>query len=186
MVGTRVQADHGTGEGRPARSGVRALLSLAVLAILLAGCSGPGLGQQHDFDGDATTITFRFRDGSVPPEYHRSFTLTVVDGEGTVVVDVYGEEHEPVTAPVDPAAVDALLTAYREGELDDAFEPQQESDCVGGGTVALTFADADAEVSTSITPCTDEQQALAQQLRDAVAPLLAEFDIATLTEDRYR
>lgn len=40
-----------------------------------------------DFD----QIVFRYRDSSVPPKYHRSYTITINVRQCTAIVDVYGK-----------------------------------------------------------------------------------------------
>ncbi len=40
---------------------------------------------------DATGIVYEFGDSSVPPQYHRSFVISVTDGNASVVVNSYGE-----------------------------------------------------------------------------------------------
>jgi len=40
---------------------------------------------------DDTVITYSFHDASVPPQYHRSFVITITKEETTIVVDSYGD-----------------------------------------------------------------------------------------------
>jgi hypothetical protein len=40
---------------------------------------------------DIREIVYRFGDASVPPQYHRSYTITVTAGQARVVVDSYGD-----------------------------------------------------------------------------------------------
>lgn len=137
------------------------------------------------FTIDDTTITYRFTDSSVPPENHRSFTLTIVDGIGTLVVDSYGDTLDTRAQPIDEAALDDLLTSYRDGELEEAFTPETvEPGCAGGTTVALTLTDGSTTDETSLYRCqaNDEQ---ARQLIEAMAPIVGHFDIADLTDGRY-
>ncbi|MDX2086565.1 MAG: hypothetical protein SFX73_01890 [Kofleriaceae bacterium] len=37
------------------------------------------------------TIEYSFHDKSVPPQYHRSYTIRLAAGGGSIVVDVYGD-----------------------------------------------------------------------------------------------
>lgn len=41
---------------------------------------------------NVTRIEYRFRDASVPPEYHRSYTISISVSSITITVDCYGEE----------------------------------------------------------------------------------------------
>lgn len=173
--------------------------SVLAAVALATGC-GPGpsgpdpsttsesLAPEHQFDPAATTITYAFTDSSVPPEYHRSFTLTVEGGVGTIVVDSYGDETARDEQEVSSAVVEDLVDAYNAGELSHVFEPDLPDDegCAGGQTFALALAEGDTEDSTSIYRCSEESDERALELAEAAAPLLESFDIATLTEDRYR
>lgn len=42
--------------------------------------------------GELTKVVLRYRDGSVPPEYHRSYVIVVEAEQVTATVDVYGDE----------------------------------------------------------------------------------------------
>lgn len=164
---------------------------LAAVALLSAcGSSSTATDEPdetgHAFDSADTTVEFVFIDSSVAPEYHRSFTLTVVDGTGTVVVDVYGDETTREEAGVDPGAVADLLAAYRDGELDAAFEDVRDDDgCSGGTTFELTLDDGRERAATSVYRCGGVNDELAETLATAVAPLLDAFDIVALTDGRY-
>lgn len=162
------------------------------VALLATGCDPelpqPDPAPEHQFAPADTTITYAFTDSSVPPEYHRSFVLTVTGGVGTVVVDSYDEEMARDEQEVSAAVVEGLIDAYNEGDLTDVFEPDLPDDegCAGGQTFALTLEDAEEEASTTIYRCADGSEELALALAEAAGPLLEVFDIGALTEDRYR
>lgn len=163
---------------------------IAVVALAAAtGCDGGGSPvPDHQFSATDTTITYAFTDSSVPPEYHRSFVLTIVDGVGTVVVDSYGDETASDEQEVSSAAVEGVIDSYNAGELSGVFNPDLPDDegCAGGQTFALTLEDATEEASTSIYRCDDASEDAALALAEAASPLLEDFDISALTEDRYR
>lgn len=153
--------------------------------LVLSGCSGP---QRHTFDAAEVAITYAFVDGSVAPEYHRSFTLAVEAGTGTLVVDVYGEELHRAEAAIDQGAVEDLLASYADGDLDRAFDPEDSADgCTGGSTFILRIEDQSSGVieSTDIYRCLSNDESMAE-LRRATDPLVAHFDIEDLTDGRYR
>lgn len=45
----------------------------------------------HATTQSITKIVYSFKDSSVPPQYHRSYTITVTSGQAHIVVDSYGE-----------------------------------------------------------------------------------------------
>ena len=47
--------------------------------------------QKAMLDPDSAVVKVAFRDSSVPPEYHRSWRLTLDSDEIAVVVDSYGD-----------------------------------------------------------------------------------------------
>lgn len=192
----------------PART-VVITAAAAAIGVVLAACGGEeeaNLAQGNDenersepvetadtsastvepaFDPATTSVVYAFTDSSVPPNYHRSFTLEVRDGQGTVVVTAYGDELDRAEAEVDPAAVEALLSAYSSGELERAFDPESSDDgCTGGRTHVLSIDDGHEQVSTEVLRSQRNEQAEAELVR-ATADLLEPFDIATLTDGRY-
>ncbi|WP_420114140.1 hypothetical protein [Pseudactinotalea sp.] len=176
-------------------SGAASVLAAVALAT---GC-GPGpsgpdpsttsesLAPEHQFDPAATTITYAFTDSSVPPEYHRSFTLTVEGGVGTIVVDSYGDETARDEQEVSSAVVEDLVDAYNAGELAGVFgwEAADGGGCDGGRTFALALENDTEVAEASLLQCAGDNADLLQALTDAADPLLDAFDIESLTEGRY-
>lgn len=166
---------------------VTAAALIAVAAVATA-CDAGATEPRHEFLSADTTITYRFTDSSVPPEYHRSFVLTIAGGVGTVVVDSYGQETARDEQEVSDAVVQDFLTEYHEGGLDEIFEADipEDDGCAGGTTVALTLEDAEVTEAISIYRCgTDEGERAAIAMMEATLPLLGPFDMPGLTEDRY-
>ncbi|QGG96590.1 hypothetical protein [Actinomarinicola tropica] len=110
--------------------------SLALLALLVVAACG-----DDDGGGSAASTTtapsgqeiteagFAFRDASIPPEYHRSWTVTVTDGQAYVVVDSYGDVVGEDTATLDDGTWDQLRANVAALEGDEAVEGE---DCTGG------------------------------------------------------
>lgn len=67
-------------------------------------------------------VTLRFQDSSVPPQYHRSYTIVVETGSVQTTVDVYGAIIARDRRDLDPAEWPALLEDARglSDELSDA------------------------------------------------------------------
>ena len=98
---------------------------------------------------DPTTlqrIEYRFEDSSVPPEYHRSYTITVTHQEATIVVDSYGdilaEERYAITEEqfleIGKSLVDNRIR-YVHLRLDG------EDGCTGGTSETVAYSDGEGE-----------------------------------------
>jgi len=59
------------------------------LAVVAVSCNV--YGEDNMTNAAIQKITYHFRDASVPPEYHRSYTITVTTDKVRIVVDSYGE-----------------------------------------------------------------------------------------------
>ena len=53
------------------------------------GCNGDG--KDNMINAKIQEITYHFGDASVPPKYHRSYTVTVTTDKVRIVVDSYGK-----------------------------------------------------------------------------------------------
>lgn len=153
---------------------------IAVAAILAAACSGEA-GGAAGIDLATAQVEYRFNDSSVPPEYHRSYTVTVADGEARMVVDSYGDELHDVTAPVDD---ETWADAIERLEALDVRTRRAEDGCTGGTSRELRVTDADhatdepaLEVYTEVCNGGEDE---ADAVDAAVAPVLALFDTETL------
>ncbi len=117
-----------------------------VLAVVVSGLAIGACAQEADdagtsaVDPASAAVEYRYNDSSVPPEYHRSYTITVQDGEARMVVDSYGNELHDVTEPVDDEMWTELVdrVAAVRGR---ASGPS--SECDGGTSRQLQLTDAD-------------------------------------------
>jgi len=96
------------------------VLAPSTLLVLLVAASCGGDDDRRP-DAATLTVTYRYQDASVPPEYHRSYDVIVGDGEARVVVDSYGDVLHDVTELVD-VCDDDEATARAE-RIADAIEP---------------------------------------------------------------
>lgn len=123
------------------RRTVRLIPLLVVAGVVGAGCS--------DSDGDVSVsddavITYHFGDSSVPPEYHRSYTLTITKDQVHAVVDSYGDVVGETTEALPPRVWDQLVDGVDDVTSIDA--DAIDSGCTGGTSRDLTIKDAGAEV----------------------------------------
>ena len=88
------------------------------------------------FEG-ATQLVWRFHDSSVPPQYHRSYVITVTPISIRKVVDSYGKVLGDETAPFDQARFDAVLAAVTRHALATRPAGDEHDGCTGGTSHAL-------------------------------------------------
>jgi len=131
-----------------------AVASMMVLALGLAGCTSEGGAQvtqppasttstastatgsatspstDATVAADDTMVTYRFQDSSVPPRYHRSYTLTFDRQQAHIVVDSYGDILADQTVEMDPAAWEQVTSSLDTVGNLQVQEPAQ--GCTGG------------------------------------------------------
>lgn len=101
---------------------------------------------------DDAVITYAFHDSSVPPQYHRSLTLTVTREESRIIVDSYGTVLADKTSSTPPdvwATLAENLPSIRHLSLESAAEG-----CVGGTAFDLTIeSQGERQVDLSADSC---------------------------------
>ncbi len=126
-----------------------------------------------EVDGEQVdTFTFRFSDSSVPPEYHRSWTVEMsADGAGTYVVDSYGDVISEGTVELDDETWSRMLATIPDvdGEVGEG--------CAGGTSRALTvFADGAVVREGRAHDC-GGGEGLVEELDSWIAPVEAQIDL---------
>jgi len=126
--------------------------------------------------GAGATVVYRYRDSSVAPEYHRSYTLTIVAREANLVVDSYGDVLHDVTEPISTDLWEQTLAAAT--SFAGAPDVTSADPCSGGTGEQLTVTDGsgDEVVAVSIDHC----ETSGADVEDAVADVLALFDMEAL------
>lgn len=126
-------------------------LSLWMTSMASCGTGGRS-GPQDPAGGDpATTVVVRFHDSSVPPEYHRSWTLRLSDQRISLVVDSYGDVVARETAPM-PRRMWADFVAGLDDELAALPDPVEGEVCPGGTSVDFEVTQAGDELTSLVVP----------------------------------
>jgi hypothetical protein len=147
---------------------------------LLAGCGDDDEGdgwRVFVVDPATATIVYRFNDASVPPEYHRSYTLTADAESVNLVVDSYGDVLHDVTEPnVDELWQDALGESQM---LSTVTNVTTDGACAGGTSEELRLLDDErqAVIDLFVDHC---GSSAGPDLDEAVAGELALFDLDAL------
>lgn len=123
---------------------------------------------------DDAVITYRFLDSSVPPQYHRSWTLTVTKQDEEIAVDSYGDVLGGGRAET-PEAVWAGLAAGLP-QIEALTVSDDTQGCTGGTGEAVTVESGGAVlVDLTVYECGGVNAEAAQALRAWIAPARAEF-----------
>ena len=119
---------------------------------------------------------YRFHDASVPPEYHRSYTLTADAESAHLVVDSYGTVLHDVTEPNDAARWERVLDESQ--TLSNATDVTDQS-CAGGTSEELQVLDGEDQpvVDVLVDHCGSSS---GPALDEVVTELLALFDLDEL------
>jgi hypothetical protein len=153
---------------------------LAALAVLTAATTtglAAGCGDDDD-DGpddvalsDDAQITYHFGDSSVPPEFHRSYTLTIDATEVHAVVDSYGDVLEDVTEELPAEVWDGLVAGAGTVALLDPSDDDE--GCAGGTSREIEITDGDDTVAASaFSVCGGANEDTARTLDAYVQPVL--------------
>ena len=116
--------------------------------LMLLGAVVPGCIFDYPNDNaveTVTEITYSYQDSSLPPEYHRSYTITVTADTAKVVIENYSEilvnEEYAVTEKQFAGVKESLVTNnIRACELGDNIP------CPGGSSENVTYSDAEEEL----------------------------------------
>lgn len=142
---------------------VMALLS----AVLLAACSGGGA--QVDSLPDDARISYAFHDASIPPQYHRSITLTVTRDTSRLVVDSYGDVLADESRPTPPDVWRDMSDSITElaARTPDALE----EDCTGGTGMDVVVESGDSRLlDLSAQFCAGANAGLESAIRTWITP----------------
>jgi hypothetical protein len=149
------------------------LLAALTLVALAVGCGDDDSGDDVTLSDDAV-IEYHFGDSSVPPEVHRSYTLTIDRTEVHAVVDSYGDLIGEDTVPLPDEVWTGLadnLDAVTDLDVSD-----DDDGCSGGTSRELTITDGDDEVvDVAFSVCGGSNESAAGELDDYVAPVIDAF-----------
>lgn len=100
-----------------------------------------------------TKIAYRFEDSSVPPEYHRSYTITIIREKATISVDSYGEIIIEKEVKIKEKDFTRIVSSLSENKINKQSLGDNEG-CVGGTGERLTYWDEKNEIfSASVYHC---------------------------------
>ncbi|MGH9214448.1 MAG: hypothetical protein ACRD2C_27835 [Acidimicrobiales bacterium] len=148
------------------------VLPLLGLAVALGACGDDDSAdaRRSELSRDAV-IEYRYGDSSVPPEFHRTYTLTIQPDEVHVVVDSYGDVLQDTTEPVPAEVWDDLA-----GNVDDLEQLDVDAGddgCDGGTSRSIRVSDqGHTVVDTEFGVCGDANDEAADQVDSFVQPVV--------------
>src|SRR5690606_25628702 len=92
--------------------------------------------------GELTEVVLRYRDASVPPEFHRSYVIVVNPERVAVTVDVYGDAIAQATYEMTQASWAALQE--RSQSVNWPGQDTEELEQVGGALFTLELHSAES------------------------------------------
>lgn len=91
---------------------------------------------------EPTRIEYRFTDSSVPPQYHRSWTLVATPDDAQITVDSYGDVLAEKSATMPPDVWDALIAHLPSASSADG--PAE--GCTGGTSMSVLITSGESIV----------------------------------------
>ena len=116
------------------------LLSLVFSMVFLMASEG-----KDDLYGSIKEITYRFQDASVPPEYHRSYTITIDKGRLKITVDRYGEILTEKEYRIEKNQFEGLIASLKENKIKKA-ELGGDDGCTGGTSEIISYTNLSEEI----------------------------------------
>jgi len=95
-------------------------------------------------------IDYHFQDASIPPQYHRSYTISASDGKIHIVVDSYGDIVNEASYDISEQQMNALVDALEKYHIEQkSFDPEK-SKCIGGTSKAIKVYSANTLIIDGI------------------------------------
>ena len=158
-----------TSSDKTAAVRVTALLLILAGAVGVIGCGDDDTASDVGAVSDRAVIEFHYGDASVPPQFHRSYLLTITATSVHGVVDSYGNELADETAVITAEVWNALVA-----QLDDLadLDVDEIEGCTGGTSRSLSVVDDNTtRLDLDFDVCGDTNASAAKKLDDAIRPI---------------
>ena len=108
------------------------------LTVITIGCNVDG--EDNMTNATIQEITYHFKDASVPPEYHRSYTITVTTDKLRIVVDSYGEILADKEYEITSKQFNDIKNSLEKNKIRNCTLGDDEG-CTGGTIERISFSD---------------------------------------------
>ena len=130
----------------------RLKLHLFMFVVVIAVSCG-AYGENIMVNATIQEITYHFGDASVPPEYHRSYTVTVTTDRIRIVVDSYGEILTNKGYEITNKQFNDIRDSLKRNKIRNCTLGDDEG-CTGGTSERISFSDGENEIfSGSVYHC---------------------------------
>lgn len=116
---------------------IKTISGVFLITILLLGSSC--VMKKQSFD-NASKIVYRFGDSSVPPKYHRSYSVCLTEQKISVKVDSYGDILADTSYLISESQFKEALKIANECEFSNKKKSEDREGCTGGTTVTLEIS----------------------------------------------
>lgn len=152
-----------------------------VLVVLLLGCNSPET-QEEKSDMNIDYLVFEFHDSSVPPPYHRSYSLTFQDSEVRIVVDAYGDILTDTTLEIGAKKVLEALDFIDQYKIGSKEKNEENEGCTGGTGISVEYGlDNEKLCSGYVYFCGGDQfgdlKGDLESLKQALKSLIPDFNL---------
>lgn len=126
--------------------------SLLLLLFTFSCTNGPELTREN-----VLNLEYAFNDASVPPEYHRSYTISVDIQKQTakVVVDAYGEILKEASTEINDHQVNHLFDVMRDVNIN--CEIEEPEPCSGGTSESVIIRTKEASYDLFLDHCGEKE-----------------------------
>lgn len=114
-----------------------------LLTVIAVSCNGDG--EDNMTNTTIQEITYHFGDASVPPEYHRSYTVTVTTDKVRIVVDSYGEILADKEYEITNKQFNDIRNSLKRNNIRNCTLGNDEG-CTGGNSERISFSDGENEI----------------------------------------
>jgi hypothetical protein len=85
-------------------------------------------------------FTYEFTDSSLPPPFHRSYTIVAKEDSLVLTVDSYGKVLAKKEYPMPENGLEMIGKALLKHKINKRSKEKKEATCTGGTTEAISFA----------------------------------------------
>jgi len=115
------------------------LIVLAIIVMTTAeSCSNKKLSKNK-----ISQIIYSFGDSSVPPQYHRSYTITATPENIRIVVDSYGNILADTTYQMTKESFGSLVDNFNESKIISIKKVDDQDGCTGGTSKYIKIYEGD-------------------------------------------
>ena len=117
---------------------------LTFFAFLISGCSGKLIDSKQLMNADK--IIYRFKDSSVPPQYHRSYEIAVTKNEARIVVDSYGDILSKDVVKLKDEQFAEVLETIKQAKIAHISDTSDDGSCSGGTSEYIDISDGKKKI----------------------------------------